>query len=463
MRTFTLYHINPNVKTLEEFCKTQGIHFDADNSQRADKYQLQNFFDDNKERILSQMTDKNKRDYIIEKNLQGDNGYKRVEDLSADDLVIDMTIPCPMKLVINNRLVSYTLSAKHNTFQEMTNDITAFEDEQIRGSILQDIINFKGARRKRPKCSVIGFFKSMYYSKKENSGVQNDMSDIYQMKSNFINISKFITSLTTNVSVQGGTFSFQLPHIPFYNKLDNSLMLSGGLHGNGSDNETGALAKYMDADAFSKDAYFLSGEESNYPVVKASIDTLDYWIWLISTNDLIFISFDEITDISDDNIACNNFDMIGLVESVSLSRDANGNTTVNVQGKDLMKLLSDDASLFFPCATVVDQGNFFDNTEGALNNTGDLGGVGTINGQSRDKVAGTDMLRMPSTSSIRLFRQECNGFSIDYIIKVVISALANIQICPSEIFGSWGDRVTTFAYLTPAEEADATNNNQQQQ
>ena len=31
---------------------------------------------------------------------------------------------------------------------------------------------------------------------------------------------------------------------------------------------------------------------------------------------LIFISFDEISNIDDDNIAANSFDMIGLVESV---------------------------------------------------------------------------------------------------------------------------------------------------
>ena len=37
MKTFTLYHINPNVKTLEEFCQSQGIHFDSKDSKRADK------------------------------------------------------------------------------------------------------------------------------------------------------------------------------------------------------------------------------------------------------------------------------------------------------------------------------------------------------------------------------------------------------------------------------------------
>ena len=454
MKTFTLYHINPNVKTLEEFCKSQGVHFDSKDSKRADKYQLQDFFDDNKERILSQMSDKEKRDYIIEKNLKGSSGLlKKVEELSADDLVIDMTIPCPMKLVINNRLVSYTLSAKHNTFQAMTNNITAFEDEQIKGSILQDVINFRSARRKKAKCSVIGFFKSMYYNKKDGT-LKGESDSIYHMKSNFINISKFITNISTNVGAQGGTFSFQLPHIPFYHKLSSSLLVQeqgSDNERNGADGGSSVISRYMYNDGF-EDMYKFSGKESEYPVVKTSMYNLDYWVWLISTNDLIFISFDEIGNIDDDNIAANAFDMIGLVESVTINRDSDGNITVNVSGKDLMKLLSDDSSLFFPSATVVDQGNFFDNTEGALR-TGDAAGVDTVNGQSRYKTQKDAPLRMPGPSGmVRLFREECNGFTIEYIIKVAISALANIQICPSEIFSSWGDRVTTFAYLTTSED-----------
>ena len=70
MQTFTLYHTNPNIKTLEEFCVSQGIHFDSDKSKREDKYQLNDFFEDNRERILAQMTDKDKREFIKENSLE---------------------------------------------------------------------------------------------------------------------------------------------------------------------------------------------------------------------------------------------------------------------------------------------------------------------------------------------------------------------------------------------------------
>ena len=264
---------------------------------------------------------------------------------------------------------------------------------------------------------------------------------IYQTKSNFTDISDFIFQLSTNVGQQGGSFTFSLPHIPLYRNFVKS--------GKGDVKDT--MEEWFDLDAIREGLYNTSGEDNEYAVVKTPIDSLDYFNWLISPNDLIFISFDEINPktISDDNIAGNAFDMIGLVDSVSLSRDANGNTTVNVSGRDLMKLLSEDSVLFFPCATAVNQGNFFDNTEGALR-TGDLSGIATVNGKITGNDAGDEvMMRMPSTGSIRLFAQECNGFSIDYIIKVVIRSLTNMQICPSEIFSSWKDRRTKFSYLVP--------------
>ena len=219
MQTFTLYHTNSNIKTLEEFCKSQHIRFDADDSKREDKYQLKDFFDDNRENILQQMTDGDKRDFILKQGLL----EKRVYELTADDLVIDMVIPCPLILVINKRFVTYTISAKHNTFQELTDDIVAFEDSQIVGSMLEDAILFKQIRRIQPKCSVIGFFKTLYYNRKESGNNESGFSDnIYQLKQNFTDISKYITNLQTNVGGQGGTFSFQLPHVPFYRQSDKN-------------------------------------------------------------------------------------------------------------------------------------------------------------------------------------------------------------------------------------------------
>lgn len=428
VETFKLYHNNPNVKTLEEFCQISGVHFD-------DKYKLKDFFEDNRQNILNQMDNFQKVEYISENGLN-----KKVVDLEASDLKIDMTLPCPLTLVILKRLVTYTIAEKQQTIQEPVFDTVALQDAQIRSSCLDDNIRFSLApfvRKERMACSVVGFFKTMYYNKQDSSNKDLGKADgIYQMSSNFINISDYIFQLNTSVGQQGGSFSFSLPHVPLYRRDEENLHIDNSFAMKKSDN---VLNRYINGDFMTLDDF------NETPVVKSELSSMNYFSWLISKNDLIFISFNEVDPsmFEDDNIAGNSFDMIGLVDNVSLSKDSQGNITVNVSGKDLMKLLSDDSSIYFPNATTVNQGNFFDNVEGALR-SGDAAGVDTTNGKTKDNP-----MRMPSTGSIKPFNEECNGFTIDYIIKVVIKELTNTQICPSEIFSSWKERRTKFVNLTP--------------
>lgn len=429
VETFKLYHNNPNVKTLEEFCQISGVHFD-------DKYTLDNLFEDNRQNILDQMDNFQKVEFIAANGLN-----KKVIDLEAVDLKIDMTLPCPMTIVIQKRLVTYTMAAKQQAVQEPAFDVVALQDAQIRSSCLDDNIRFSLApyvKKERTICSVIGFFKTMYYNKADSSNKDLGTADgIYQMKSNFINISDYIFQLNTSVGQQGGNFSFSLPHVPLYRKDERNLHIDNAFAIKETDN---VLNRYVDSE------FMELSDINETPVVKSELSSMSYFSWLISKNDLIFISFNDIdaSSLEDDNIAGHSFDMIGLVDNVTLTKDAQGNITVNVSGKDLMKLLSDDASIYFPNATTVNQGNFFDNVEGALR-SGDAAGVDTMNGNSANK----SNMRMPSTGSISLFNEECNGFTIDYIIKVVIKELTNTQICPSEIFSSWKERRTKFVNLTP--------------
>lgn len=428
VETFKLYHNNPNVKTLEEFCQISGVHFD-------DKYKLKDFFEDNCQNILNQMDNFQKVEYITDNGLN-----KKVVDLEASDLKIDMTLPCPLTLVILKRLVTYTIAEKQQTIQEPVFDTVALQDAQIRSSCLDDNIRFSLApfvRKERMACSVVGFFKTMYYNKQDSSNKDLGKADgIYQMSSNFINISDYIFQLNTSVGQQGGSFSFSLPHVPFYRRDEENLHLDSSFAMKETDN---VLSRYINGDFMTLDDF------NETPVVKSELSSMNYFSWLISKNDLIFISFNEVDPsmLKDDNIAGNSFDMIGLVDNVSLSKDSQGNITVNVSGKDLMKLLSDDSSIYFPNATTVNQGNFFDNVEGALR-SGDAAGVDTTNGKTKDNP-----MRIPSIGSIKPFNEECNGFTIDYIIKVVIKELTNTQICPSEIFSSWKERRTKFVNLTP--------------
>ena len=58
---------------------------------------------------------------------------------------------------------------------------------------------------------------------------------------------------------------------------------------------------------------------------------------------------------------------------------------------------------------------------------------------------------MPVTGSIPLFTFEsANGMTIDFVIKAVVSHLANMSIAPDEVFTLWPEsRRTKFNDLSP--------------
>jgi hypothetical protein len=187
-------------------------------------------------------------------------------------------------------------------------------------------------------------------------------------------------------------------------------------------------------------------KDSEY-YAKSTADSRDYFNWLIQKNDIFLISFDDMSDVSDENdIAGNNFDMIGLVDNVSVSRDPSGNITVRVSGRDLMKLINDDSSLFFPQSVANGDGNIFENTESSNSDKGDMGVV-----KSSDGRVLNNRQRMPVSGNIQLFTMEApNGYTIDFILKAVVSQLANMSIAPDELFNLWpADRRTKFNDLSP--------------
>ena len=147
-------------------------------------------------------------------------------------------------------------------------------------------------------------------------------------------------------------------------------------------------------------------------------------------------------DLTDDNLAGHAFDMIALVDSVSVSRNANSVISVDVTGRDLMKLITDDSSIFFPLGVSSGSNNIFQNTE-TVNKGGDLSSVYRYNG-AESKNAMRQINGM-----LNIFACEPNDFSIDFVLKTVVSHLANMQIVPSNLFTSWGDKRTTFSTLKP--------------
>ncbi len=416
------------------------------------KFTAKTFFEYNRDKIFSQISPADRLALATELK-------KKVEELKSSDIKYTMTLPCPCILYLESKYATYELIIRHTNFQVEDSSVIAFEDKKIQETIEEDVayneydyaikddgkktgetrhIIKRETQKFLPGCRVIGWFKSQnYYGKKKK---KNNISNIYDVDQTFADISPYVINLNTQVSQGGGQFNLTLPHIPLYKM---------GLNGGGV-NE----GEWQDAEGGKHDGYTKSKIQTNNIIettddggyyAKSKIDASDYFDWLISPNDLLFIAFHSLPELKDTNsIAKQNFDMIALVDSVSLTKDATGSVSVSVSGKDLMKLINEDNSLFFPMSvTCNNKEGVFDNTE-SVHKGGDTDSIFTINKGDNEKIA-----RFPISGSLMVFAEEPNGFTIDSVIKTVVRELVNLQIVPDDTFTAWGDERTKFSDLTP--------------
>ena len=173
---------------------------------------------------------------------------------------------------------------------------------------------------------------------------------------------------------------------------------------------------------------------------------------MISENDVIFISFIgdnevETTDdffISHDKLKDRNWDMIGLVDTNSTGITfENSDSSSDISGRDLMKLLLEDGTYFFAksFSKPDDSDTVFNNID--LPNSGDEANTtnNVINGKGKsiNRLVTTGMIDM-------LFNQEARN--VHFVMNLLISRLANIEICHSRLFEYYGDKRTKFSIPT---------------
>lgn len=379
-------------------------------------------FDYNRGSIFNQMSLDEKADYAERLGK---------ETITPDDLTSDMVLPCPCVLKIKAKYVTYELAISQTNFETQTDNIYAFANQQI-----QNILQNEGYRIDRstkkfnPGCSVWGWFKSLYYV-----GAFDNMKSLGSIRSanKFVNISDFVVNMTTSVSASGGSFSITLPIVNSIQELKKVYPYLG------NDSAISNIFTYTDRRAEQVDLYHHGRQFFHKGGMKAM--ECNYFNWLIQSNDLLFISFEEL-DV-EKSLGSGVFDMIGLVDSVSVHQDANGSGSVTVSGRDLMKLLTDDSSLFFNTSTAWGESQIFVNTE-SMGKQGDI-----RNTDMSGNKYNTPLNRLRRiTNEIDVFANPFNRF-LDFIMKGVISQLANIEVVPDYVFEDWGDRRTRFAELYP--------------
>jgi len=418
-----LRHNNSSVKTIADFMERSGVYAISE----------KDFFESNRALIFRQMTAFDKTAWS---KSNGKKNWPTVSDLSAN-----MTLPCPCNLRINPTKVTRELAISQTNFQIDDEKFVAFAHAEIQKIYQNEGYRANGLSKRNPTCQVFGWFKSLYYiteSKKDKL--------VYTGKGigQYVDLSRYLISLSTSSTAEGGSFTLTLPIIntaavdDYFTKV------------NGKDK---VYRQAVKDNEFGSKSFYEKGKEFYSKTPFSSIES-NYFNWLISSQDLLFISFEELEmekirkDKNADSdsfdletkIAGQVYDMIALVDSVKVVTDnVTSQAHVEVTGRDLMKLLIEDGSFFFNVSTTKSTSSVFANET-----QGDAKDINFVNGTQNNPIF---RMRLDSTE-IDIFRNKIN-MDLDYILKGVVSQLSNVEVVPNYVFDSYGDRRTKFIDLKP--------------
>lgn len=432
-----LYHRYRNIKTIKDFMDREHIY----------SITPEEFFELNRELIWSQYGYWDK--YILHAGQKAIGNDKWPE--SAADLDINAWLPCPCNLRIQATKVEERLAISQTNFQTQSGDFYAFAAEEIANILQNEGYQISSAEKKAPTVQVFGWFKSLYYvglSALDNSKITGSKEF-----TEFADLSKHIISLSTMVGKDGGSFTMRLPII-------NASGLVAVISKNNKERDYVGQRGRASKDRYSNSSFYRY-DDQYYSKDEYNILEANYYNWLISSNDLLFISFEKLdmeTKRSTDhmltgdednfdiqtNIAAQVYDMIALVDDVKVVHDAQSATAyVEVTGRDFMKLLIEDGSFFFNPSTTSNPSEVFAN-EQSYGKQGDIKEADQINNTYNNPIG---RLRRV-TGEIDIFSNRIN-MDLGYILKGVISQLANVEVVPGYVFDSWGDLRTTFNELQP--------------
>lgn len=409
----------------------------------------QELFDLNKDLIWQQYTE-------LDKEIEKAGSGKWPE--SAADLSLTSWLPSPCVLRINPSKVTAELAIAQTNAQVNTEDFYAFAAEKI-----QDIYQNEGYRiadssKRSPDCSVVGWFKSLYYVSLDAKGkktIKMEKNDFTE----FADLSRHIVSLATSMTSNGGSFTMRLPIVSA--RSEGVGVITEILKGGNGERTYGDMAGQQ-GKASKNDVSYEYGKNGEY-YAKSSFDDIEanYFNWLISSNDILFISFEKldmelVKETADwysgdvDNFKISTklaegvYDMIALVDEVKVvTNSQSSDAYVEITGRDLMKLLIEDGSFFFNPSTTSDPSTVFAN-EQSYGKQGDIREADVMNNTYNNPI---NRLRRV-TGEIDIFANRIN-MDISYILKGVISQLANVEVVPGYVFETWGEDRTKYIELEP--------------
>lgn len=272
--------------------------------------------------------------------------------------------------------------------------------------------NPKNIRSVISKSKTLGTYKEMFnhisvwlWTKTLSAKTVNDQIAYEDI---IINITPYITNLSTSVTKDGGSFNFGLdPILAVFNNETNKWDIDD------------ATIKRLKNEQYVSQGH-ISGSDLNRKNF--------YFHNILQENDLVFIRFEtlesetdrlqnkNVFEIDKSELQFKIFDMIGLldVNSISGNYGNNNEVTLSVTGRDLMKLFIEDGVYFYPFDFV--QGGIFANEN--------------------------DSDRMTRYDGKLLGRFQTNYKKIENVMKFIINALGTIKICSDNLFSAYQNQNT---------------------
>ena len=224
----------------------------------------------------------------------------------------------------------------------------------------------------------------------------------YQDK--IINITPFISNLSTSVSADGGTFTVDLPYVSADLINQEWQFRQNSVKRTSTHYTANSTPTYLGKDGLEKNRVFFDVALQPNDIVFIRFEVLEKEKQLIQKNKNLFY-------IPVEDVPKGVFDMIGLIDTVSLTEDANLNNGVSVVGRDLMKLLIEDGVYFYPFDFI--QGGMFANEKD------------------------TDRLQRFDGKLLGRFQQ---GFkTVENALGFILNSLGEIKISSDTLFEPYGD------------------------
>jgi len=231
----------------------------------------------------------------------------------------------------------------------------------------------------------------------------------------WMDVSAFVDNVRTSVNASVGTFAFSLMPIKG-SYVDNV--------GWQFDDVIGYTGKAIRNDVTSKVSVSKYTSQFDTSLNRERI----FFNTVLQENDLVYIRHERlgnereqqlVKEFDQNSVPGNVYDMIGLIDNVSTSTNSS-NINISVQGRDLMKMLIEDGSYFFPEQYAQ---NLFTNDDSVL--------------AKRNKLEAVGSALMSYSYSFK---------SIELVLKFIFNKFSNIGYIPMQALQGYGDELVKNKY-----------------